>query len=287
MMELKFSKLYHKSDLANNGAIFNVPGVYIWGFIYEKKGDQIGDPVDFTKEKATANPDEHVFIPYYVGESSGKIKDRFIKEHVRPRINPAYKRTRLTLDYIKEFFKDPTFPLNSKHPLGTSFMNGMTINSFRFFSWVQLNSINKDKLQYFNNEIIMQLLYPRNPMLVNFNNYANTNFPITDPNISINDNSDSLNVLMSIKNNFFFTYCKLDTSLDITEEIETYTTLSLKGKTLAEITKVSHCVSQMNAGDFHEIIDNTGFNIFKQPNQLWINPQGPFDISNIAFPGYL
>lgn len=288
-MTLNFSKLYHKSDLINNNSqLFNVPGVYIWGFIYEKEGGEIGNPVNFTGNvNPVAHPNKHVFIPYYVGESSGKIKDRFIKEHVRPRINPASKRTRLTLDYIKEFFKDPTFPLNSKPPLGTSFMNDMTINSFRFFSWVQLSQINKDKLQYFNNEIIMQLLYPRNPLLASFNNYANTNFPITLLAININDQQDSLSQLITHHANFFFTFCEFDSPRNVRREIETYTTLTLKGKTLAEITNVPNCLEQIKVGNFHTINDKTGFNIFKQPNQLWVNPQGPFDISNIAFPGYL
>jgi hypothetical protein len=126
-------------------------------------------------------------------------------------------------------------------------------------------------------------------MLVNFNNYANTNFPITYPNICINENSDSLYVLMNVKNNFFFTYCKLDTSLNITKEIETYTTLSLKGKTLAEITKVSDCIELMNGGDFHSIKDNTRFDIFKKqvPESMLLFPNRPFELGNIAFPGYL
>ena len=291
-MPLEFSELYHKSALdstANNGAIFNVPGVYIWGFVYHKYDNGIGEPVDFSKDTdPKAYPEKHVFIPYYVGESESSILNRLIS-HIKPRKGDSAKRTRLTINYIKEFFNDFSFPINSKPPSGTKFMNGMKINSFRFFSWIQLNQINKDKLQYFNNEIIMQLLYPRNPLLVNFNNYANTEFPITDPNININENSDSLNVLMNINNNFFFTFLKFDKSHITTKEIESYTTLSLKGKTLAEITKVSNCIEQMNAGNFHNITDNTGFDIFKkqEPESMLLFPNRPFEIGNIAFPGYL
>lgn len=289
-MQIKFSELYHKSALTlpRNKNLFNVPGVYIWGFVYEKRGEQIGDPLDFKGvDNPVADPEKHVFIPYYVGESESSILNR-LNSHIKPRKGDSAKRTRLTIDYIKEFFKDFSFPINSKPPSGTAFMNGMKINSFRFFSWVQLNQINKDKLQYFNNEIIMQLLYPRNPLLVNFNNYANTEFPITDPNINISENSDSLNVLMNIKNNFFFTFLKIDTSHNTTKEIESYTTLSLKGKTLAEITKVSNCINQMNEGNFYTIIDNTGFNIFKkqEPKSILLFPNRPFELGNIAFPGY-
>jgi hypothetical protein len=125
--------------------------------------------------------------------------------------------------------------------------------------------------------------------LVNFNSYANTKFPITDPNIRINEDLDSLNVLMNINNNFFFTYFKLDASPNITKEIETYTTLSLKGKTLAEITKVANCINQMNVDSFHTITDCTGFDIFKKqgPESMLLFPNRPFELGNIAFPGYL
>lgn len=163
----------------------------------------------------------------------------------------------------------------------------MTRNATKFFNWIKSLGIGSGKLQYFNNEIIMQLLYPRNPLLASFNNYANTNFPITLPAININDQQDSLSQLITHHANFFFTFCEFDSPRNVRREIETYTTLTLKGKTLAEITNVPNCLKQIKVGNFHTINDNTGFNIFKQPNQLWVNPQGPFDISNIAFSGYL
>jgi hypothetical protein len=43
----------------------------------------------------------------------------------------------------------------------------------------------------------------------------------------------------------------------------------------------------MNGGNFYNIIDNTGFNIFKQPNAICLDPNLPFELENIAFPGYL
>ncbi len=68
--------------------------------------------------------------------------------------------------------------------------------------------------------------------------------------------------------------------------IEAVCVLMLKGKTLGQFQNLEDALKLISDPNFN-IMDDTGFNIFKQPNQLWINPQGPFDISNIAFPGYL
>jgi hypothetical protein len=287
-MQLNFSGLYHKSALdpaANNGAIFKVPGVYIWGFVFYKNENGIGDPVDFTKEKAIANPDEHVFIPYYVGESSSSISKRLF-EHIQPRESPSSKRTRLTIDYIKVFFNDPEFPINSGSYLSRKNDKGMSVNAFRFFSWIDSNQIGNDKLQYFNNEFIMQLLYPSNNKLSSYGSYSNNNFPITHPAININDTIDSRSDLINYKSNFFFTFISIPPPINV-KEIEAFTVLMLKGKTLGEFTQARKCIRQMNAGNFHNIIDNTQFNIFKQPNSIRSKPNIPIELDNIAFPGYL
>lgn len=285
-MPLIFSELFHKTALCSQ-ANLGVPGVYIWGFIYEKDRDKIGDPVNFSKiGSPIADPDKHVFIPYYVGESSSSILSRLF-EHIQPQKSPSSKKTRLTIDYIKCFFNDVDFPINSGLYLGIRNFHGMSVNSNRFYGWIELNNITNNELQYFNNEIIMQLLYPNNLHLITYNNPTNNNFPITLPVININDQQDSLNQLITHQANFFFTYCKLNPSTNPTKEIETYTTLSLKGKTLAEITGVPRCMQEMNAGNFHNIVDNTGFDIFKQPDAIRLDLNRPFELGNIDFPGYL
>ena len=131
-MPLEFSELFHKTALCSRTNL-DVPGVYIWGFVYHKDENGIGGPVNFTGVgNPIADPAKHVFIPYYVGESSTSILSRLF-DHIQPRKRDSSKKTRLTIDYIKDFFNDPNFPINSG--LGNR-NNGMSINASSFFSWI-------------------------------------------------------------------------------------------------------------------------------------------------------
>ncbi len=274
-MPLNFSKLYHKSDLINNNSlIFNVPGVYIWGFIYEKDGDKIGNPVDFTGDtNPKARPDKHVFIPYYVGVSSSSILRRLRDEHIQPRCIPSNKRTRLSMNYMKMYFNDPDFPLHYKGNNSSNFLR-------------LVNHYNPTRVvEYFNNDQVLTLIYGAGNIQINgsVRNYPINIQSLLPGNSALNDTLDHY---INNNKNFFFTYaeCQEIGNLRLCESV---TAVILKGKTLGQFQNLQDNEIQMILDPYFNIIDNTGFNIFKQPNQLWINPQGPLDISNIAFPGYL
>lgn len=68
--------------------------------------------------------------------------------------------------------------------------------------------------------------------------------------------------------------------------IEAVCVLMLKGKTLGQFQNLKDAIKMISDPNF-EITDNTGFNIFKQPNAIRIDPNRPFELCNIAFPGYL
>jgi len=274
-MPLNFSRLYHKSDLINNNSqLFHVPGVYIWGFIYEKDGNKIGNPVNF---KGVGNPvadrNKHVFIPYYVGESSSSILRRLRDEHIQPRCIPSNKRTRLSMNYMKVYFNDPYFPLHYKGNNSSSFL--------RLVKHYNTTRV----VEYFNNDQVLALIYEAGNIQINgsVRNYPINIQSLLPGNTPINDTLDQY---INSNNNFFFTYseCQEIGNLRFCESV---TAIILKGKTLGQFRNLQDNEIQMILDPFYNIIDNTEFNIFKQPDQLWDKPQGPFEISNIAFPGYL
>jgi hypothetical protein len=298
-MQLDFSKLYHKSALdpaANNGDIFNVPGVYIWGFVYHKKEHGIWEPVDFTKEKAVANPDEHVFIPYYVGIARNKrtVSNRLFN-HLAFRNNHSNKRTRIEIDKIPNTLSNVAFPLN---PMGKD-QHGISNNTQRFLNYI-LNPDYINEISYFNDANVLNLLYNNTITLFP----QNTNYPIQNQIIGHGGLiPDSLNTLSSSTpcistkqcyNNFFFCLYEQGKELVPFDSvvpvkltlIEAVCVLMLKGKTLGQFQNLKDAIKMISDPNF-EITDNTGFNIFKQPNAIRIDPNRPIELGNIAFLGYL
>ncbi len=68
----------------------DMPGIYIWGFNY---------------------PDINIFTPYYVGQILDSVASR-IKSHINEIIVfHSKKYRRLSPEYMKSFYKDPTYPL--------------------------------------------------------------------------------------------------------------------------------------------------------------------------------
>jgi len=131
------------------------PGVYIWGFAYERGSyGKIGRQLDGTE---SFSEDKHVFIPYYVGQSSKSIYGCFSGRHgnIAPK-SVQEKYTILSDDYLKKFYNDPFFPENigknancpkekkewfwyPKHPIGPDYYKG--------------------KIVYHNNRLILKHLY--------------------------------------------------------------------------------------------------------------------------------
>ena len=152
-MPLNFSELYHKSDLINNNSqLFHVPGVYIWGFIYEKVGGKIANPVDFTRDtNPKVNPEKHLFIPYYVGQG---IIMRRLMEHLDFRRNDSNKKTRIAIERIPSVLAKKDFPLNCN----VKDHNKILKNTERFDKYTD-NISNSGDISYFNDSKILAKIY--------------------------------------------------------------------------------------------------------------------------------
>lgn len=291
-MQLEFSKLFHKSALTSNGACFKAPGVYIWGFVYHKDGDKIGDPVNFTVVgNPIADPEKHVFIPYYVGESACNVLSRLF-EHVQPLKRPSSKRTRLTMDYMKKYYSDVHFPLHYRGGNGNSFIN--LINHYHPTRVVE----------YFNDVKVLNLIFGNGGIQINgkTRDYPINNQFLMPGNIDLND---TLHYYINTMNNFFFTYVDIYSLFDcvgqnpcfigqyasaIIKKFEAITVIMLKGKTLGKfddvgsvLTSISNCPNKFIFNSLHQ----SGFDIFKDSQNLLRDPAGDYDINNVDFPGYL
>jgi hypothetical protein len=294
-MPLEFSELFHKSALTNNGARFKVPGVYIWGFVYHKDGDKIGDPIHFTEQPDNIvypilNPGKQVFVPYYVGESSSNVLSR-LSEHVQPRKSPSSKRTRLTKDYMKKYFNDVHFPLHYKGGNGNSF-----IKLIRHYHPTRV-------VEYFNDDAVLNLIYGNGGIQIigKTRDYPINNQFLLPGSIDL---FDTLDHYINTRNNFFFTYVDIYTLFDfvaqnrcfigqyasaIIKKFEALTVIMLKGKTLGKFDDVGSVLSSINHCPNQLIFNSmtcSGFDIFKDSQNLLRNPTADYDIDNVAFPGY-
>jgi hypothetical protein len=290
-MPLQFSQLLHKTALGNQ-ANLDIPGVYIWGFVYQKDENGIGAPLNFKKiANPIADPDKHVFIPYYVGESSTSILKRLRDEHIQPRNNPSNKRTRLTMGYMLRYFNDVHFPLHFN-----------IRNGYNFLTLVQQYQPTR-VVEYFNDDKVLKSIYGSGSIQING---RKREYPINDQlimpgRVSLND---TLDYYINDIDNFFFMYvdiCNLfnfvkenncftdDYTKILLKKFEALTVVSLKGKTLGKFNGSSKVINSFITCPnliFDSMI-NSGFDIFKGHNSLLINPAGNYNINNIAFPGYL
>lgn len=271
-MQLIFSEVFHKSELCTlNNDRFHVPGVYIWGFIYEKDGDKIGDPVNFSSiGSPIADPKKHVFIPYYVGKHERSILER-LNEHKNFQIGNARKYTRFTLRYMKSFFKDPNFSLNTN--------NNNALNFERLLN----NYSNSHVVEYFNSGKILKMIYGNT---VSIPTNAKNDNPINGIHF-VNGQPlfDTLSFLGDAFNNFFFSYFESQAIKNLTL-FESISALLLKGKTVSKIEKLKYSLLSIQNNNY-DLIGPKGFNIFKQPDAIRLDLNRPFELGNIAFPGYL
>ena len=117
----------------------NKSGIYIWGFMYERHGDSLGNPVSFSIREIRYDSSSMQFIPYYVGIATGDSNvtiNKRIKDHHNISHGNARKYTRLEWNYYPKFYK--SFPISFK---GKS-------NKEEFIRFV---NDNPGKLIYFNN----------------------------------------------------------------------------------------------------------------------------------------
>jgi hypothetical protein len=230
------------------------PGIYIWGFMVDSNYNPLN-----CKNIVSFSPEKMKFLPYYVGMATGKGKNNKmtiymrLNQHKDVRNNAsAIKYTRLSMKYLKTFFKD-----DSSFPIKTS--NSNITNKF-----IEIDKkSNHTLIEYYNNSRFLDYkINDSNNDKSKINNEKPTNNPITNF-CTIND---TLQEIIIEKNNFWFCYVDVESSKksidnkDMTafyESLESLTYFSLKGKTISKVKKWS--------GDDkgYVIKDVTKTNIFK------------------------
>jgi hypothetical protein len=245
MITLDFKGPYHFNQINSINEIkkgvepIDGKGIYIWGFMYKKENNSLGDEIHF-KMEINYDPYKMQFIPYYVGKADDTSILNRLNSHHKPRYGHSTKYIRLSMTYMKSFFigKPPyVFPINFKN------------NKDCKNNYVALELINKNPnlklITYFNNADCLSAIYPE--ILLKSkrriqNNKAYNNYPITMQHIpkTINnpngDLPDTLDDLINTKYNFWFYYALKPESANITE-METFTFWSLKGITVSETQK--------------------------------------------------
>jgi hypothetical protein len=239
-----------KDSYQNDLEKLNEPGIYIWGFMVDSNYNPLN-----CKNIVSFLPEKMKFLPYYVGMATGKGKNnrmtiyKRLNQHKDVRNNAsAIKYTRLSMKYLKTFFKD-----DSSFPIKTS--NSNITNKF-----IEIDKkSNHTLIEYYNNSKFLDYkINDSNNDKSKINNEKPTNNPITNF-CTIND---TLQEIIIEKNNFWFCYAEkiISDDKEITpfyESLESLTYYSLKGKT---ISKVKRWKGVTNG---YKIKDETNTNIFK------------------------
>ena len=263
METITFEGPFHFEEI-NKIEKLNNPGIYIWGFMYNKKNNEIIDPTD-CNVGSNKNYDESKMqlIPYYVGIKKKSIKDRLIEHHNITK-GDRTKYTRLSKEYMKEFYKTREFPINYKKSDG------------RLNRLIKLNT-NSDEIKvvYFNNKNFLESTYPN--IFNNIEKNEAIDFPINLFNGL--KQKDTLKEIIIDKNNFWFFFANYDKKPGVSfESFETLTFHSLKGKTISKTGIFKNLKNNL------KIIDNTTANIFNKDSN---NNVSTLDFENIKeIPGY-
>lgn len=268
MATLDFHGPFHFDDIDKNGQIKptrnpnkspnpDKPGIYIWGFMYYYDANGLTVPVDFNKIDISFNENKMKFIPYYVGMRIDNIYNR-LNVHYNIRKGHARKYIRLSENYMKVFFKDPSFPLKIKRKHNNQDVSNLIKQS-------------SGKIEYFNDKNCLLQIYPN--ISIKLSGKKQTDCLITEQMIGTTDLPDTLSNLINLKNNFWFCYAIKPYNSPISlEELETYTFWSLKGLTVSQ----TGCCPLPSPSI--TIIDNTNTNIFKKhTNTNLINPSNQFN----------
>ena len=277
MLNLNVCGPFHFDEFDQKGRFINpkksgslqpdVPGIYIWGFVYEKIDGKLSEPTEGVDILNKHNQ----FIPYYVGIHQNESIFKRIKQHHHINKNENTKKyIRFSKEYLKEFFvSESGFPIH----VGKNFVKK------NFDQLVCLNQC-VTNITYHNHSEVLKSAHPKlNPAPT-----LGKNNPITDwdgtngkTNLLL-PSIDTLDWLVNQLNNFWFCFIPLsqhDCALNNLkhEEIETYVYYCLKGKT---ISRTNHC-PQPNP-KITWTMDKTAENLFN--NRM--NPE-----PNYCFPGYL
>ncbi|MFL5739905.1 MAG: hypothetical protein ACJ75B_06785 [Flavisolibacter sp.] len=144
IIKISFRNLHSFGNLQGLTLPTNAGGVYIWGPVFKKNKNNkpVGSPLS---NSVVFNPSNHIFIPYYVGQSQDKLLYCF-KRHNNPLSNNRYLR--LEYNYMKHFFNDPLFPE----------MIETGVNQPR--TWFNKNPGHfTNKIIYYNNSMVLKGIY--------------------------------------------------------------------------------------------------------------------------------
>ena len=245
MEKIIFKGPYHSSHIDNfENSELNQPGIYIWGFMVDKKFNQINcnNVTEFDSGKMK-------FIPYYVGIASGKsgmfIKNRLIT-HRKLDKGVGLKCTRINLKGILQKYVDIDRCLsniikNKSNKNRTNLLNNIT---------------------YFNNVDVLKDLYPSINVIGDKGNHS-----INLQLINGNKLEDPLAENIAY-GGFWFLYCDMKNhnllDADILkhklEIIESWTYYKLKGITISKVINYSTLIKKSTNHDY-SITSNIG--IFK------------------------
>jgi hypothetical protein len=178
--------------LGSINRLHEIPGVYIWGFIREKKGESF---IDFLKTpNPIFDPKEHQFIPYYVGETDNLRKR--IQEHSLLRSMDAAKYVRFDMGFMNEFY------LHVPRQYGR--------NKYYGSDYITINGIKRNSIVYYPAHDVMTAIYGKKiPAVIN-NSFSvrgkktlkkQSSISEIDSIIGIND---TLWELTNTMNNFWF-----------------------------------------------------------------------------------
>jgi uncharacterized protein YlbG (UPF0298 family) len=248
---INFMNIDKKGNIKEGNVNLNISGLYVWGFMYYFDGETIGQPVNSSEDNFEYDSNTMKFIPYYVGKSDSTTIYQRLKKHHNIRKGDAAKYIRLSLKYMKEFFKDSVFPIKFKRVQNNSAIADLISNS-------------AGKIEYFNDPNCLKLIYPN--INLNLSGRNNTDCPIPQQKNGTQDLPDSLAQLIEENNNFWFCYCDLPQNPSFTlENLETYAFWSLKGKT---VSQAGQCPVPNNNITINDLSKT---NIFKnQPSKTFL-----------------
>ncbi len=231
------SRNYYTPTDANGNATpipdLNQPGIYIWGNLFDvNKKRELMNPTDCKPANFKYNPNNHQFIPYYVGKSEKNMfKERLLNHKDVRNANgnsDAHKYIRFSYDYWKVFFKDENFPIQK-----------WTHNYYRRF----INIINQtpNSIIYHNERRVLQHIYSTLTIDGVLNRVRKGvpiyDHPITKQLLNGQPLLDTLNQVVNGLNNFWFCFCPTDNKSLNLSDLEYNVFYSLKGKTTSRISR--------------------------------------------------
>ncbi|WP_396196204.1 hypothetical protein [Flavobacterium sp.] len=274
---LKFKgpfNIYNNDSYQNHLDELNKPpGIYIWGFMVDSKYN----PLNCAK-KQIFDSEKMYFLPYYVGKKEKRIIDR-LNEHKNVRLNPnAIKYTRLSMQYLKTFFKDPDFPIKTS--------NSDITNKF-----IEIDKSGKNKkengkqIEYYNNSKFLDYKIADSSIdKPKINTVKQTDNPITN----FSTLNDTLKQIIIKNNNFWFCYAELKENIDLIncklEDYEALTFYSLKGKTISKTKNIDKISKNIQISFENNKLENIfkcndiSINIIKEK---YLNEK-----NEVEFPGY-